>query len=137
MIFSELYSAYYNTVAKIVKEIINGGVDNDSIHKIVEENAFEESILNILPAIREEKWQVVTRKYKTPIKHIPTMPLTLLQKRWLKAILMDERIKLFDIEVEGLDDVEPLFTKDDYRIYDKYLDGDNYNDGEYVKKYWM
>ena len=135
MIFSELYSAYYNTVAKIVKEIINGGVDNDSIHKIVEENAFEESILNIHPAIREEKWQVVTRKYKTPIKHIPTMPLTLLQKRWLKAILMDERIKLFDIEVEGLDDVEPLFTKDDYRIYDKYLDGDNYNDEEYVKRF--
>ena len=135
MIFSELYSAYYNTVAKIIKEIINGGVDNDSIHKIVEENAFEESILNIHPAIREEKWQVVTRKYKTPIKHIPTMPLTLLQKRWLKAILMDERIKLFDIEVEGLDDVEPLFTKDDYRIYDKYLDGDNYNDEEYVKRF--
>ena len=135
MIFSELYSAYYNTVAKIVKEIINGGVDNDSIHKIVEENAFEESILNILPAIREEKWQVITRKYKTPIKHIPTMPLTLLQKRWLKAILMDERIKLFDIEVEGLDDDEPLFTKDDYRIYDKYLDGDNYNDEEYVERF--
>ena len=63
------------------------------------------------------------------------MPLTLLQKRWLKAILMDERIKLFDIEVEGLDDIEPLFTKDDYRIYDKYLDGDNYNDEEYVKRF--
>ena len=135
MIFSELYSAYYNTVAKIVKEIINGGVDSDSIHKIIEENAFEESILRILPAIREEKWQVVTTKYKTPIKHIPTMPLTLLQKRWLKAILMDERIKLFDIEVEGLDVVEPLFTKDDYRIYDKYLDGDNYQDEEYIARF--
>ena len=137
MIFSELYSAYYNTVAKIIKEIIDGGVDNDSIYKIIEENAFEESVLNILPAIREEKWQVITRKYKTPIKHIPSMPLTLLQKRWLKAILMDERIKLFDIKVEGLDDVEPLFTKDDYRIYDQYLDGDNYQNEEYVARFKM
>lgn len=135
MIFSELYSAYYNTVAKIIKEIIDGNVDNESIYKIIEENAFEESVLSIVPAIREEKWQVITKKYKTPIRHTPTMPLTLLQKRWLKAILMDERVKLFDIEVQGLEDIEPLFTKDDYRIYDKYLDGDNYNDGEYVKKF--
>ena len=135
MIFSELYSAYYNTVAKIVKEIINGGVDNNSIYKIIEENAFKESVLNIIPAIREEKWQVITKKHKTPIKHIPTMPLTLLQKRWLKAILLDERFKLFDIEVEGLEDVEPLFTKDDYRIYDKYLDGDNYLDKEYITRF--
>ena len=135
MIFNELYSAYYNTISKIVKEIIDGSADNESIHKIIQENAFEESILNILPAIREEKWQVITRKYQTPIKHIPTMPLTLLQKRWVKAILMDERIKLFDIQIEGLDDVEPLFTKDDYRVYDKYLDGDNYQDKEYIKRF--
>ena len=128
MVFSELYSAYYNTVAKIIKEIVEGSIDNGDIHKIIQENAFKESIINILPAIREEKWQVITKKYKTPIEYIPTMPLTILQKRWLKAVLMDERIKLFDIQVEGLDDVDPLFTKEDYRIYDKYLDGDNYED---------
>ena len=60
MIFSELYSAYYNTVSKIIKEIIDGSADKESIHKIIQDNAFEESIINILPAIREEKWQVVT-----------------------------------------------------------------------------
>lgn len=135
MIFSELYSAYYNTVAKIIREIIGGKADNDNIHKIIKENAFEESILNILPAIREEKWQVITRKYQTPIKHIPTMPLTILQKRWLKAILMDERIKLFDLQVEGLDDVDPLFTKEDYCIYDRYSDGDNFEDEDYIKRF--
>lgn len=135
MIFSELYSAYYNTVAKIVKEIINGGMDDDSFYKIVEETAFDESILSIYPAIKEEKWQVITKNYQTPIKHIPTMPLTLLQKRWLKAVTEDERIKLFDFEVEGLDDIQPLFTKDDYRIYDKYSDGDDYQDEEYIKKF--
>lgn len=135
MVFSELYSAYYNTVAKIIKEIVEGSIDNGDIHKIIQENAFKESIINILPAIREEKWQVITKKYKTPIEYIPTMPLTILQKRWLKAVLMDERIKLFDIQVEGLDDVDPLFTKEDYRIYDKYLDGDNYEDEEYIKRF--
>lgn len=135
MVFSELYSAYYNTVAKIIREILGGKADNETVRKIIKENAFEESSLNILPAIREEKWQVITRKYQTPVKHIPTMPLTVLQKRWLKAILADERIKLFDVQAEGLDDVEPLFTKDDYRIYDKYSDGDNFADEEYVKRF--
>ena len=135
MIFSELYSAYYNTVAKIIKEVISGAVDNESIHKIIGEYAFKESMLNIFPAIREEKWQVVTKQYKTPIKHIPSMPLTILQKRWLKAILADERIRLFDIQVDGLDDVEPLFTKEDYRIYDRYSDGDNFQDEEYIKRF--
>lgn len=135
MIFNELYSAYYNTVATIIKEIINENLNNDSIYKIIEEKAFEESVLNIIPAIKQEKWQVITKNFKTPIKNIPTMPLTLLQKRWLKSILMDERIKLFDIEIDGLDDVEPLFTKEDYRIYDKYLDGDNFNDKEYIARF--
>ena len=111
MIFSELYSAYYNTIAKIIEKVLEGQANNESIHNIIQENAFEESVVNIIPAIREEKWQVVTKNYKTPLEHIPTMPLTLLQKRWLKAILMDERMKLFDIQIEGLEEVDPLFTK--------------------------
>ena len=135
MIFSELYSAYYNTIAKTLKEIITNGANNETIYKIIEENAFEESVLSILPAIKEERWQIITKKYRTPIKNIPTMPLTLLQKRWLKAVLMDDRIKLFDIKVEGLEDVEPLYTKNDYRIYDKYLDGDDITDEEYIKRF--
>ena len=135
MIFSELYSAYYNTVAKIVKQILNGSVDNETVHKIIQENAFEESVLNIVPAIRQERWQVVTKNYTTPIKHVPTMPLTTLQKRWLKAVSLDERIRLFDVNIDGLEDVEPLFTKDDYCVYDKYLDGDNFADEEYIQRF--
>ena len=92
MIFSELYSAYYNTIAKMIREILGGKADDDDIYKIIKENAFEESILNILPAIRKEKWQVITGKFQTPIKHIPTMPLTILQKRWLKALLLGNQI---------------------------------------------
>ncbi len=135
MIFNEIYSAYYNTVANIIKEIIFGKVDNNSIYNIVQKYAFEESILHIIPAIKEERWQVITKNYKTPLKHVPTMPLTILQKRWLKSILNDERIKLFDIKVEGLEDVEPLFTSDDYCVFDKYLDGDNYKDEGYIERF--
>ena len=46
------------------------------------------------------------------------MPLTLLEKQWLKAIADDPHVKLFGVEIPELDDVEPLFTIDDYRIYE-------------------
>lgn len=135
MIFNEIYSAYYNAVAKIISAMINGETDEKRLDKIVEENAFGESMFSILPSLKSEKWQLVNSDFTTPLNHIPTMPLTLMQKQWLKAISLDPRIKLFDVEFEGLDDIEPLFTPDDYYIYDKYGDGDPYEDEKYIERF--
>ena len=44
---------------------------------------------------REERWQLILPDGTTPIKNKPSMPITLLQKQWLKAIGCDPRIKLF------------------------------------------
>ena len=54
------------------------------------------------------------------------MPLTTLQKQWLKAISLDPRVKLFGAKFPDLDEIEPLFTPEDYYVYDKYSDGDDY-----------
>lgn len=132
MIFNEIYSAYYNSVAKIITEILKGNTSEKDLNKIVSENAFGESMLNILPSIKSEKWQIIRNDLTTPIKHKPTMPLTTIEKRWLKAISLDPRIRLFDTAIKGLEDTEPLFTPDDFFIYDKYSDGDPYNDAEYI-----
>ncbi len=132
MIFNEIYSAYYNTVAKIIAEILKGNKNEKELNKIVSENAFGESMLNIIPSLKSEKWQVVRSDLTTPLKHKPTMPLTRIQKQWLKAILQDPRMKLFDVEIEGLSDIEPLFTNEDYFIYDKYSDGDPYDNKDYI-----
>ena len=135
MIFNELYSTYYNTVAKIIAAMIEGERDEKSLGKIVSDHAFGESVLTILPSLKSEKWQLVKKDMTTSLKHVPTMPLTLIQKRWLKAVLLDPRIKLFGIELEGLEEVEPLFTPDDYLIYDKYGDGDPYEDEKYIEHF--
>jgi hypothetical protein len=50
----------------------------------------------------------------TPIKRSPQMPLSLLQKRWLKGVLTDPRIALFNVAATGLENVEPLFRHDDF-----------------------
>lgn len=135
MVFSEIYSAYYNTVAQIIGQIIDGECDEKELQKTVAQKAFGESFLTILPSLKSGKWQLMHPDMTTPLEHKPTMPLTLLQKQWLKAISLDPRFKLFGITLEGLEDVEPLFTSEDYYIYDKYSDGDDYCDEGYIRRF--
>ena len=113
MIFSELYSAYYNTVAAIISGILDGEHSEKELQKIVADRAFGESMLTIMPSLKNEKWQLVHSDMTTSLEHKPTMPLTTLQKQWLKAISLDPRIKLFGVEFPDLEDVEPLFTSAD------------------------
>ncbi len=135
MIFSELYSAYYNTVAAIISGIIDGEHSEKELQKIVAEHAFGESVLTIMPSLKNEKWQLVHSDMTTSLEHKPTMPLTLLQKQWLKAISLDPRVKLFGVEFPDLDGVEPLFTPADYHIYDQYSDGDPFENEEYIRQF--
>ena len=53
----------------------------------------------------------------------------------LKAISDDPRLKLFGVSFPELDSVEPLFTPDDYKIYDRFSDGDPYDDDEYIRRF--
>ena len=135
MIFSELYSAYYNAVAAIILDILDGEHSEKELQKIVSERAFGESLLTIMPSLKNEKWQLVHSDMTTSLEHKPTMPLTTLQKQWLKAILLDPRVKLFGVEFPNLDGVEPLFTPEDYYVYDKYSDGDPFEDEEYIRQF--
>ena len=135
MIFSELYSAYYNTVAAIISGILDGEHSEKELQKIVMERAFGESALTILPSLKSEKWQLVHSDMTTKLEHKPTIPLTTLQKRWLKAISLDPRVKLFGVDFPDLEGVDPLFTSADYYIYDQYNDGDPFEDEQYIRHF--
>lgn len=135
MIFSELYSAYYNTVALILKSAVMYPITKQELRKIIENQAFSESVLTIEPSLINGNWQLLRHDGTTALKHKPTMPLTILQRRWLKAISLDPRIRLFDFDSSWLGDVEPLFTADDVRIFDRYTDGDPFEDEAYIKTF--
>ena len=135
MIFSELYSAYYNAIAAIISHIKDGEHSEKELQEIVSEHAFGESVLTIIPSLKNEKWQLVYSDMTTSLEHKPTMPLTNLQKQWLKAISLDPRVKLFGVTFPNLDGVEPLFTAADYHVYDKYSDGDPFEDPEYIRQF--
>ena len=135
MIFSELYGAYYKVMAEIIDSATDHPLEKGELYEIIQEHAFGESVLAIEKAVSEEKWQLIHKDGTTPLTHKASLPLTSLQKRWLKAISLDPRMKLFGVEFPELADVEPLFTAEDYVIFDKYGDGDPYEDPEYVENF--
>lgn len=135
MIFSELYGAYYNTVASVLKHAVKSPVTPEIMRDLIAENAFGESLLNLEPALSQGRWQLLLPDGTTPLEHIPSMPLTHLQKRWLKAISLDPRVRLFPVQLPEFPDVDPLFTPADYTVFDKFADGDPYEDEEYIKRF--
>lgn len=135
MIFSEIYSAYYKTIAEILKAALSGKQTSGDLRKIVEKYAFSESMITIEPALKSEKWPLIKSDGVSVIKNPPSMPLTSLQKSWLKAVSLDPRIKLFDVSFDLPEDIPPLFTPDDYYIFDKYSDGDDFEDENYIKNF--
>lgn len=135
MLFNEVYGAYYNTLAHILAKAADGKLDKEELYRIVREKGFEESVLTIPQALDEEVWPLLTKDYKTPLEHKPTMPLTTLQKRWLKALLSDPRVKLLDPPQDGLEDVEPLYTQDTFVYFDRYGDGDPFEDAGYIQRF--
>jgi len=135
MLFSEVYGTYYNVLAALISKAADGELTKEVMLDTVREKGFEESILTIPEALESGTWPLLTKDFGTPLAHKPTMPLTLLQKRWLKALLSDPRIRLFDPPVEGLEDVEPLYPPDTFRYYDRYSDGDPFEDPGYIKRF--
>lgn len=135
MIFSELYSAYYNAVAAVLSLAVKGERRPEALKEAIRKKAFGESLLTILPALYGERWQLLHQDGTTPLHHIPTMPLTELERRYLKSISADARVRLFDVTFPDLEGVEPLFTPRDYRIYDQYSDADPYEDDAYVARF--
>jgi len=134
MLFHEIYGSYFNTVAEILSEVCNSTLTDKRIHEIIRNKAFDESVLEIPNALKND-WSLLTNDMTTPLKHAPTMPLTMLQKRWLKALLSDPRIKLFNVTAEGLDDVEPLYSHNTFYYFDRYTDGDPYSDEKYISHF--
>ena len=135
MLFHEIYSSYYLAVSSVLREAVQGGLTGKEMNALVQKNAFGESLLTIPDGLKGEKWRLLHRDFSTPLEEEPSMPLTTLEKRWMKALLLDPRIQLFDPDLTGLEDVRPLFTPDMIVYYDRYSDGDDYQDPDYIRHF--
>jgi len=135
MLFSEVYGRYYQVVSSILSEAVRGELTEQKIRKIVEEKAFSESGLVIPQALKEGTWPLLTKNMETPLQHEPVMPMTLLEKCWMKTLLKDPRVQLFGVSETGLEDVEPLYPSDAVVYFDRYGDGDDFNDEGYKERF--
>lgn len=135
MLFNEIYGNYYKIVSDVLKHAVDGALDNDVLMKTVIDKGFAESVMTIPDAIKSGVWPLIRSDWTTPIRNIPSMPLTILQKRWLKALLSDPRIALFEPDMSGLEDVEPLYPPDVFVYFDRYQDGDPYDDPDYIENF--
>ena len=135
MVFSEVYGVYFSVLAELIAQAQTGTLTRDQLERIVREKGFGESILTIPDKLRDESWPLLTRELTTPIAHAPTRPLTTLEKRWMKTLLSDPRIRLFDPPTEGLEDIEPLYPADTIVYFDRYTDGDPYEDPAYIANF--
>ena len=135
MLFHEIYSSYYLAVSSVLREAVQGGLTGKEMNALVQKHAFGESLLTIPDGLKGEKWRLLHRDFSTPLEEEPSMPLTMLEKRWMKALLLDPRIQLFNPDLTGLEDVRPLFTPDMIVYYDRYSDGDDYQDPDYIRHF--
>lgn len=137
MLFHEMYGAYFRIAARVLGE---APLNVQRLQCIVAEEGFRDSVLfvpqKLIPQKDGSDWGLLIREpdgtLSAVTKHQPVMPLTLLQKRWLKARLSDPKMRLFlDDETfaalsEKLRDIRPLWEPDMFRYTDSFSDGDDF-----------
>lgn len=149
-LFEKWYNCYYQVVRQILAEASDKPVSKNRMNELSMQYGFLESGLSIIPKLTGGHWPLLQKEstlstssaspapgYRSVLHHreplLPgTLPLTTLQKSWLKALLSDPRIGLFLSEEEQnriqtwLADIEPLFHQEDFYYFDQYRDGDDY-----------
>ena len=142
MLFHEMYGAYFRIAARVLRET---PLDEQRLRCIIAEEGFRDSVLfvpqKLIPQKDSSDWGLLRRNadgtFSAATKRPPFMPLTLLQKRWLKARLSDPKMRLFlDDETyaalaERLAEIRPLWEPDMFRYTDCFSDGDDFAAPEY------
>ena len=132
MIFSEIYGTYYLILEELLDRAAEGGLTRAELEAVIRSRGFGESILTIPRKLSDGSWPLLTPQLQTPLQGKPDRPLTGLEKRWMKALLRDPRIRLFDPPLDGLEDIEPLYPPGAIVYFDRYTDGDPYEDPDYI-----
>lgn len=141
-LFSEVYNCYFQVIQSLIGK--HGPISEKELNFRIQNDCFKESILYLLPKLTEKGWGFFEKQDGFLYSNLSDdfyVPLTDLQKSYLKAILMDEKIRLFldDKEIEDINallaDVSPLYAPDDFYYYDRFSDKDDYTDPDYRKHF--
>lgn len=133
-LFSEIYNCYYQVVDRILKDASQAPISKQEMIRLADRYGYGESAFAIIPHLINGDWDLLVRDgtlYSSKIDNLQVLPLTTLQKSWLKSLLSDPRLRLFltDQQLElmetYLSDVQPLFSLSDFIFFDQYSNGDS------------
>lgn len=140
-LFSEINCTYYNITEKILKQ---KSVTKEDIRRIISKNGFSETVLFLEPElIGKNNIGLLTEQngiYTSILKNEPHIPLTAVQKKWLCAVLNDKKSSLFldkeqKAELYELLGAELLFSGRSIRFFDRFSDGDDFENEDYIKHF--
>lgn len=141
-LFSEIYSCYYRVLRHLLCS--QNALTIQDIYDQICKEGFEESLLSIIPKLESGAWNLFEKKgdlYLSRISPDFTMPLSNLEKSYLKALLSDQRIQLFldKKQLETLDQmlssITPLWRQEQFYYYDQFTDGDPYENEIYQQNF--
>lgn len=133
-LFSEIYNCYYQILYRMI--YCEDPMTRKQMQHIIDQYGYAETGIYLLPKLMDNSLQLgkwTDEHYEFMIDPELHIPLSNLQKSWLRALLTDPRIRLFlstqEIEIleNQLRDIAPLYQKDDFYYYDAFLDGDDYS----------
>ncbi len=141
-LFSEIYSVYFGITEKILRK---RSVSKSDIIDIITKNGYSETVMFLMPKLISEKGYGLfftddNKIYRSILKKAPHMPFTALEKRWLCAVLNDKKSSLFlDNEekqkIKELLGEKALFSENHICFFDRFSDGDDYENEEYIKNF--
>lgn len=140
-LFSEINCAYFSITERILRRKT---VTISDIRDIISKNGFSETMLFLEPKlIGKNNIGLLTEQdgiYTSILKNELHIPLTEVQKRWLCAVLNDKKSSLFlDQEQKAklyeLLGAEPLFDGGFIRFFDRFSDGDDFEDESYIRNF--
>lgn len=145
--YNEIYGTYYYMMQQILNKAGDGSITINDINHIVDKHGFAESNLYFTPQVIAQDgsgYNLLSKRqsgYQSILNDNPYVPITYQQKRLIKVMLGDQRVRLFISEKELkrleflLMDIPPLYDLNDIVIKETAYDGDPYDDTAYKERF--
>ena len=141
-LFSEIYTCYYQIVKSILQH--PAALTLEELRTSISGMGYEESLLYLIPKLTSGEWNLLEHKddiFLSKLSENFYVPLTNLQKSYIRTIVQDERIQLFLDEDKCnylrqlLCDAQILWQPEDFYYYDRFTNGDDYSNPDYRQNF--
>ena len=141
-LFSEIYNCYYQIMKYILKN--QPELTLEELRTYITKNGYSESLIYLIPKLTSGEWNLLELDGDVFLSKLSGdfyVPLTSLQRSYIKSILQDIRIQLFfdEKELQQLQelfaDTPVLWKPEDFYYYDLFSNRDEYENPKYQQHF--